>query len=1037
MIYTESFGIDFDPIANPQAVVSGPDVRFTVLTPRLLRLEYSADGVFEDRPSQVFWYRHLPVPPFAKREVDGSIEIETEYLLLRYQISSAGFTPDTLSITLKESATTWRYGQDDPLNLMGTARTLDNVDGALALEQGLMSRQGWSVYDDSSSLVFDDHGWLEPRTALDWSSFQNAGEGQSSPKLDQSPSTRDLYFFGHGRDFRSCLHDFTAAAGAAPMLPRWALGNWWSRYWAYSDRELLDLMDEFRDHDVPLSVCIVDMDWHITDTGNASSGWTGYTWNRDLFPDPPAFIDELHRRNLKTALNLHPADGVHPHEEQYEAKAERLGLDPQEKTPIPFDIADPHFTSAYFELLHHPYEEQGVDFWWMDWQQGTASGMAGLDPLFWLNHLHFYDLARHGEKRPFIFSRWGGLGNHRYPIGFSGDALVTWESLAFQPYFTATAANVNYGWWSHDIGGHMGGIEEPELFARWVQFGVFSPIFRLHSTNNPFHERRPWGYDAQTEAVTSEAMRLRHALIPYIYTMAWRNHTDDAPLVRPMYHDHPLQEPAYHCPDQYCFGSELVVAPFNAPAASQTRLSRQVVWLPQGDRDGLGLWFDFFTGDRYPGDGWYALYGRLQDIPVFARAGAVVPLAAGSSRRGTGNPEFFALHLFPGADNVFVLYEDDGLAKECRTSLRLEWSPQNWQISVDPTEGEYAFLPQERSFELHLRGIVQEADITAELDGRLVAVTSEYDAATVTLKLSSISKKNDQSLTVLVQPRGDSLLRDEDYRLAVCRRLVSAFRMESWQKQHLYRDLTAVIAQPNLLAGYELALSADQMRALVEVITSSGAHRSSVRRAKEEAVVLWNNNEDDAVSFRFAAEDLSRRSQVTSGVLPRFAVLHVGEDLLRFQTGNQPGAGQITIAEWFDHLEDSLGNQLDDAMPAIVQFDIQGDQGRAAYLTLAEGDEAQLAAGRHEQPDVTLTAGSADWLALINGLVTPQEAFLSGRLKVAGDLTLVLQLAESINVAPPSLFLADRWRLSLTADGMPLGYWGMRIHPFGYKAEIS
>ena len=199
------------------------------------------------------------------------------------------------------------------------------------------------------------------------------------------------------------------------------------------------------------------MDWHITKTGNDSSGWTGYTWNRDLFPDPAGFIAWLHQHGLKTALNLHPADGVYPHEEQYAAMAKALDVDPATERPIDFNLSDPAFARAYFEILHHPLEAQGVDFWWLDWQQGTRSRLAGLDPLMWLNHLHFYDLARDGSKRPFIFSRWCGLGNHRYPIGFSGDTVVTWESLAFQPYFTATAANVGYGWWSHDIGGHMGG----------------------------------------------------------------------------------------------------------------------------------------------------------------------------------------------------------------------------------------------------------------------------------------------------------------------------------------------------------------------------------------------------------------------------------------------------------------------------------------------------------------------------------------------------------------------------------------------------
>ena len=215
---------------------------------------------------------------------------------------------------------------------------------------------------------------------------------------------------------------------------------------------------------------------------------------------------------------------------------------------------------------------------------GRTSGLPGLDPLWWLNHLHFYDLgAAAGIGGPFIFSRWGGLGNHRYPIGFSGDTVVTWESLAFQPYFTATAANVGYGWWSHDIGGHYGGIEDAELYARWVQFGVFSPILRLHSTNNPYQDRRPWGSgNAEMLRVTRDAMQLRHALIPYLYTLAWRNATEDVPPIRPMYYDYPESEEAYRCPQQYLFGTELIVAPFTSPARPRYAAGRQVVWLPEG-----------------------------------------------------------------------------------------------------------------------------------------------------------------------------------------------------------------------------------------------------------------------------------------------------------------------------------------------------------------------------------------------------------------------------------------------------------------------
>jgi alpha-glucosidase (family GH31 glycosyl hydrolase) len=307
MIPTQ-FQLSLRPIANLGAIVRAPHARFTVLTSRLIRLEYSPTDQFEDHASQTFWYRDLPTPAFTARQVDDTLTLTTEHLHLRYRITERGFARDTLSIEVLATDAHWRYGDEGERdNLRGTTRTLDGANGQIPLERGLMSRAGWSIVDDSASLVFDDQSWLTPRAA---------------------PNNLDLYFFGYGHDYRQCLSDFCAVAGHVPLVPRWALGNWWSRYWAYTQSELQQLIVDFQQHDIPLSVCIVDMDWHITDTGNASSGWTGYTWNRDLFPNPAEFIGWLHQNGLKTALNLHPADGVYPHEEQYVAMAKALGVDP-------------------------------------------------------------------------------------------------------------------------------------------------------------------------------------------------------------------------------------------------------------------------------------------------------------------------------------------------------------------------------------------------------------------------------------------------------------------------------------------------------------------------------------------------------------------------------------------------------------------------------------------------------------------------------------------------------------------------------------
>ena len=791
-----------DPVAQAGAVISGPHVRFSVLTPRLFRMEYSPTAQFEDRPSQAFWFRKQPVPAFNVIRTADQIQIETDSLRLDYQINPGGFTHQSLSVLLKEFGKTWHLGDRDRDNLRGTTRTLDGVNGAARLEQGLMSRKGWAIVDDSASLVFEG-SWLTPRN---------------------TPGAMDLYFFGYGHDYQGCLNDFIKVSGRTPVIPRWVLGNWWSRYWPYHQDDLKALMEDFRQHEVPLSVCIIDMDWHITDTGNESSGWTGYTWNKDLFPNPSGFIDWLHQQGLRTALNLHPADGVYPHEEAYSKMAEVMGIDPASQQPVPLDVADPSFMRAYFDILHHPKEDQGVDFWWLDWQQGNRSRVTNLDPLWWLNHLHFYDLGRDGKKRPFIFSRWGGLGNHRYPIGFSGDSVVSWESLAYQPYFTATAANVGYGWWSHDIGGHMHGQEDGELFARWAQFGAFSPIFRIHSTYNPYQDRRPWSYDSETFHVVRDAMQLRHALIPYLYNMAWRNTLQNVPLMTPMYYRYPEQDEAYLCRDQYFFGSELIVAPFLTPRNPETRLSRGNVWMPGTSETS---WFNFFTGERWKGGRWYALYGGLDEIPVFAKAGAIVPLGPRVGWGGVDNPVELNVLLFPGGDNRFELVEDDGSAipyadgHSCRTVFEQRWVEQELNLTIHAVEGEASIIPPERSYHLTWRGVVSPGIIEIRVNGETRQVGWRYDPASESLQLDGILLAPQDTLSVRLAVGQGSLLSGRDRTVESLRKLLHAFKLDSDVKSNIDHEISAIQADPSRLARFQRHLSEAQIGALLQSIIAA------------------------------------------------------------------------------------------------------------------------------------------------------------------------------------------------------------------------
>ncbi len=787
--------IQFSPTPNPDAVICAGCARFTILDECVIRMEYDQEQRFEDRPSQVFWYRNQPVPKFSRQLEGDWLTIETNALKLRYNLNKR-FTPGFLEIELKNTGTTWHVGDADHMNLKGTCRTLDSFAGAVELGQGLISKSGWSVIDDSKSLVFDESGWLRPR--------------------HRSLSSQDLYFFGFGRHYLDALKAYQRLSGKPEMLPRFAFGNWWSRFWPYTQDELLWLMQDFLTFQIPLSVCVVDMDWHITKTGNQSSGWTGYTWNKELFPDPDLFIDELHQLKLKTTLNLHPAEGIHPHEEVYEAMSLAMDQEPALKKPVEFDIASKQFTKAYFDLIHHPMEDRGVDFWWLDWQQGTKTKTEGLDPLFWLNHLHYYDLGRKTSKRPFIFSRWPGLGGHRYPIGFSGDTVTSWESLAFQPYFTATAANVGFGWWSHDIGGHYQGIEEAELYLRWVQFGVFSPILRLHSTNNAWNERRPWGYDYNTLEYAGEAMRLRHALIPLIYTANRRNALEGESMLLPMYYNWPDESSAYICPNQYQFCQQLVVSPFVQRTDPETGLSRQPVWLPRGD------WYHFQSGEYYRGNSWYGYYGRLGDVPVFARSGAIIPLSNDGPINGADIPKHLLVKVFGGKNNNFELYEDDGETQRykngayCVTDLVWQNSENHFIFTKSASKGHFKGMPMSRIWEFEFIGLTRPESLELSSDQGIHSINFSYDEDRHAILVGPIESKADNDFSIRIT--GSEPIKESADLTARVRYIIDHARLPTRVKEVVMQRLPLVMTNPALFTDLFHEFAPTQLLAFFEAI---------------------------------------------------------------------------------------------------------------------------------------------------------------------------------------------------------------------------
>ena len=490
------------------------------------------------------------------------------------------------------------------------------------------------------------------------------------------------------------------------MIPRYALGNWWSRYFRYTENSYRELLDHFEEEQIPLSVAVIDMDWHLTDVDpKYGTGWTGYTWNKECFPDHKRFLKMLQDRKLAPTLNLHPADGIRAFETMYPKVAEKMDIDPKTEEPVVFDMSDPKYRKAYFEEVIHPYEEDGVAFWWIDWQQGTGSA-GDTDPLFLLNHFHYKDQEERGV-RPMIFSRYAGPGSHRYPVGFSGDTRSTWRSLAYQPFFTATAANIGYGWGSHDIGGHMLGDKDNERLTRWIQFGVFSPIMRIHSSNRIFFNKEPWKLPEPYHSIIAEFLRMRHRLLPYLYTEARNAHVLDIPMLQPLYYAYPEVREAYEVPNEYIFGSSLMVCAITEPEDQMLRMAAVDAYIPEG------RWYDTFTGHIYSGCAKKRkLYRPLTSMPVLLKAGSILPESCEDRTNGTDNPRSLRILFGAGANGGYDVYEDDGISMDFRngafvtTHFGMEWNEDSeCVLYADGANGDLNLIPEKRSFELCLYGV--------------------------------------------------------------------------------------------------------------------------------------------------------------------------------------------------------------------------------------------------------------------------------------------------------------------------------------------
>ncbi|MBR6251129.1 MAG: DUF5110 domain-containing protein [Bacteroidales bacterium] len=749
-------------------------VRFTVITDGVIRMEYAADGKFTDNPSFVATIREYPQSNFTVKETEQFVLISTPKMCMSYQKGTGRFTANNLSIqsdnTLSKTFV-WHPGDEQKENLGGTYRTLDCYDGNeffswvdgkftqgndMPLEKGLLARDGWTLIDDSEGLLFGGDVNDASQPGLPWVKERN-----NDNTSDENGKSQDWYFMAYGHDYKQALNDFTVFAGRIPLPPRFVFGYWWSRYWSYSDAEMRKVVEDFKAYNIPLDVLVVDMDWHWVEQGKG--GWTGYTWNDRLFPSPEKFLQYLKDNDLKITLNLHPADGVPAYEDKYAQLAEFLGRDPKSTETIPYVGSDSMFMRGWLDKMLLPLQKQGVDFWWLDWQQQLQdSKIPSLSNTWWINYCVFDNQRRtQPEHRPMLYHRWGGLGNHRYQIGFSGDAYSTWSSLAFQPYFNSTASNVGYGYWSHDLGGHMfvagDNVLDRELYTRWMQLGTYLPVMRSHSTKDGNMKKEPWNLGPEYQPIVTETIKQRYKLAPYIYTTAREAYESGVSICRPLYYDYPEAEEAYAADfrNEYMFGSQMLIAPITAPM--QDGISTVKVWLPEGK------WFETATGTLLKGGQVHERRFLLDEYPVYVKAGSIIPTTGTDVKNLASCDNKICIDIYPGAtESEGLFYEDNGndrdYANNYATTHFASKSEANKQtITLGARQGNYEGMPAKRSYAARVYGVAIPSEV--KLDGRAVEFSYDPTQLALTVEMGEPNPDNEHTL-IITYPENAPKLND-------------------------------------------------------------------------------------------------------------------------------------------------------------------------------------------------------------------------------------------------------------------------------------
>lgn len=692
-------------------VFAGKKFRISILSDVLIRFEYSENGNFNDYPTFFARNRSFSSPKISFREDNDIMIIRNDIFEIQYTkekpFMGSKFAPEQyLRVTLVGTDKMWYFNHPEVRNFKGTFYSLDASNNEVVLDKGLFSLDGFVSFDDSRTPILNANGNIVAPN------YKNI----------------DTYLFIYNKEFGFALRDYFNLTTFPPLIPRYALGVWWNKNEAYNVTDIENLINQFKKSEIPLSVLLLG---EYERTKNKYSNLS-FGLNKVGIPSTKALSDYLHSNNIYLGCNIKTEGSIGPEEEHFKEFSQMYGTD----KAVPINVYDNKLMDSFLKTIINPFLNEGIDFLWVD-DNNKKNELRN----YIMNYYLYNNMSLDKKKRNMILSRNFGYTPHKYGILYSGKTNVSWKTLRSLPFYNANSSNIGISWWSHDIGGFKGGTEEGELYMRWVQLGAYSPILRLSSDFGKYYKREPWKWDARTFKVVRDYLRLRHRLIPYLYSEGYKYSNIGSPLIQPLYYKYPETYDEKLYKNEYYFGSELFVCPITDPKDSVMDRVVHRVLLPNG------IWYDFKTGKKFPGGHRYVTFYKDEDYPVYARTGAIIPLAhlEPDNLNDTKNPSKLEIQIFPGRSNTYKLYEDDGISETYKegngfvTEINYYYKENDFSVSIEPMEGgNISVLPEKRSYIIKFRNTKYTKGVQVFADEINVPFVSYVDDTDFVVEFSDV-----------------------------------------------------------------------------------------------------------------------------------------------------------------------------------------------------------------------------------------------------------------------------------------------------------